>query len=323
MSGRHHRGPKPPKQPKNHFVPIPAHEAGRHRQSRPEPPKHDRLDSALLTGSLALTIEALTPIHVGAGWFDEQGNELVKATIFSAGRPVVPGSSIKGACRQLHEALTSSGDPWSGQGLDAARENGLSALLFGHLGWRGRITFDDAVPTAPVELAVGPVRVPHSPLGGWSPGERDYEGHLKEEPKREDQGRRFYGRLTQGQRERGEAMIQAIPAGTRLATVLRFHNVDAAELGSVLFALGLGTPRFPVKLGGFKNEPLGWARFAVGELTRRRGLGRAIVDDGTALVAEAIEAAGQRFQKDEPWSRVLDKCADHFDPSADLRRLKR
>lgn len=304
--------------PRNYIVPIPFHEESRSRPARSEPPTHDRLLGERLTGSLALEIEALTPLHVGAGWFDEQGNQLVKATLRSAGRPVLPGSSIKGTCRQLHEALTGSADPWEGsQGLRGACENGLSALLFGHLGWRGRITFDDAVPTASVELAVGPVRVPHSPLGGW-PGKK-----LPKPPPREDQGRRFYGRLKKGRREPGEAMIQAIPPGTRLSTALRFTNVDAAELGSILFALGLGVPEFPLKVGGFKNEWLGWARFSLGELTRRRGLGRASVEDGSTLVAEAVAEATERFGREPAWSKVLEECEGHFDPSEDLQELGR
>ncbi|MEM9553461.1 MAG: RAMP superfamily CRISPR-associated protein [Acidobacteriota bacterium] len=306
--GRHGK-----EEPKNYFVPVPWSSRG--KAAVTSPPTHEALRQDRWTGGLELIVEALSPLHVGTGFFDEQDGRLVKATILRRGEPVIPGSSIKGACRQLREALTGSGSPFEAKG-------DVSASLFGALGQRGRVSFDDAVPTEPVRLQTRAVRTPHSPLGGWRP--RSPEGskrNPRKKPRSDLQGRRFYGAFDDLHPRPGRGRIQVIPQHTRLRTALRFWNVEPFELGTVLAALGVLSCEegFTPKLGGAKYETLGWVRYVPGEHQLRSGLGCVECGSDDAVWKEAADAARLRFGGREPWSSVLAACLERFRAQADLR----
>jgi len=134
--------------PRNYFaLPVP-----RTRQES-EPVFHDRLDADLGSGVIELDVETLSPVHVGSGTFGIFQGQLVKELMRRAGEPIVPGSSIKGMCRQVYEVLTDSASPFR-EMYRKSRQQPLSAAgaLFGALGYQGRIGFDDAVLKADVEL---------------------------------------------------------------------------------------------------------------------------------------------------------------------------
>ncbi|RCK78244.1 MAG: DUF324 domain-containing protein [Candidatus Ozemobacter sibiricus] len=83
-----------------HFVPLP--ERGVKRQ--PAPP-HDRFQH--LSGSLVVRLRTLSPVFIGKG--GEQGQDREHQQLLtSAGRPVIPGSSLKGMIRSTFEAVTES-----------------------------------------------------------------------------------------------------------------------------------------------------------------------------------------------------------------------
>lgn len=205
----------------------------------------------LCAGALELDIETLAPVYVGSGAFGLVDGQMVREPTRYAGQLVIPGSSLKGACRQIHEVLTMSGSPFAerppskrNQTPEQQRKTdqlSRTGALFGLLGRAGRISFDDALPLGPLD----PVAVKLS------------EAYQPDNP----QGRRFYGRLPDEARDKQERKIPvlAIPAKARLRTALRFRNVFDYELGSVLLSLGIR--RFLLKLGGGKYDPIGWVRF--------------------------------------------------------------
>lgn len=213
------------------------------------PADHDRLGRNQLSGSATLELEVLTPVHVGSGAYElGRSAGLVKAQIVRNGEPIIPGSSIKGMCRSIHEAVTGSPSPPQ-EGmirLDRPGQCGWSAALFGGFGYQGRISFDDAV-VAESEEAFELAEEEIAP--GYPPPKID-----KRSPER-----RFYG---PGRVETQQFVpVEAISKGSRLRTQLRFRNVQAYELGSVFVALGIG--RFAPKLGGGKYDGLGQVRFHV------------------------------------------------------------
>jgi len=68
---------------------------------------------AVFSGKLCLSLEALTPLHIGDGTLrlsEEAGYEKgsVVKSILSAKSPIIPGSTIKGAARLYYEAITKS-----------------------------------------------------------------------------------------------------------------------------------------------------------------------------------------------------------------------
>jgi CRISPR/Cas system CMR subunit Cmr6 (Cas7 group RAMP superfamily) len=211
---------------------------------------HDLLHGALLTGSLGFEIDVLSPVHVGAGAYGLVDGRVVKAPVVRGGVPVVPGTSIKGACRQIHEVLTQSASPFDRDLPHGEKRRSESTALFGRLGFQGRVSFDDAVPVGPCDLVEVSLSVGYPPQA--------------------EVGRRFYGPMPEGARQPPRIPALAIPRGATLATVLRFRNVRPEELGTVLFSLGVD--RFTPKLGGAKYDPLGWVRFRPVRYRLRGGL---------------------------------------------------
>jgi RAMP superfamily len=76
---------------------------------------HDRYLADRLTGTLVLEYRTETPLHVGSGVFETAeecglagGDTPVRGIVRSLGRPVLPGSSWKGAVRARFEAVTRS-----------------------------------------------------------------------------------------------------------------------------------------------------------------------------------------------------------------------
>lgn len=78
------------------FVPLPR------SVSRHEPAWHHRLDEGRFGVRLRVELEALTPLLIRSG--PREAMSIPER----GGRPILPGSSLKGAVRSLHEALTGS-----------------------------------------------------------------------------------------------------------------------------------------------------------------------------------------------------------------------
>lgn len=230
--------------PRNHF-PVP------HAAVKGDAPQidHGRLDPQRSTGALTLRLEVLAPLHAGTGEFEPVGTRLVRVAMSRGGRPVVPGSTIKGACRQTYEALTDSDSPFPSDRLASRGGSSASAALFGSLGYQGRVGFDDAELTEPVRL----VEVLLS---------QTY-------PPRDKTGRRFYGLLPAGAAQERLIPAWAIPAGSFLRTQLRVRNVDEREIGGVLLSLGVG--RFVLRLGGGRYDGYGCVRVALDRYALRSG----------------------------------------------------
>lgn len=266
------------------------------------PVRHDHVAPSSFTGAIELAIDVLMPIHVGTGAYGLGTAGLTRQAMHAPNGLVVPGSSIKGVCRQVHEVLTSSGSPFDrDEQLDFKRDQrgrpdrsaplslSATAAVFGTLGYAGRVSFDDARPRDRLEPAVERLSVAYPP-----PSEDVLRKHQPELL-----GRRFYGRLPQGVERKREVPVITIPALTQLETVLRFRNLREDELGGVLRSLGLGLPGrakgFTPRLGGGKYDDLGLVRFRPLRYRLRKGLrtvGRDWHDEVAtmAFIAECLAA---------------------------------
>jgi|GEM_PF-6884220 len=209
-----------------------------------------------ISGTIELCIKAVTEIHIGTGGFTEYDGRLVKDVVRTNGIPVIPGSSIKGPIRQIHEAVFQGGDPWQEEvkrGNVSHAQLSLSAALFGALGYQGRLAFEDAVPI-PTDGDAEIVQICLS---------AQYEPRLSE-------GRRFYGKMPQEAQQEPRIPALAIPRGTILLTYLHFDEVTKMELGTILRCMGLADSfkvrdGFQVRLGGGKYDGFGLAKFSPGK----------------------------------------------------------
>lgn len=281
----------------------------RHALSRPPngiernpPPRHDAWSPGLLTGVLTLRLETLPGQYVSPSTgrlalTSSPGGEIVaQQGARAAGRPVLPGSGIKGAVRTLYELLSFSCDPLVRGGDRRDRCTAASCCdacsLFGCQGYSGRVSFTDAVPAAPeaVKVEVRKVPIPWTPKADRTPGQlRLY-----------DLGEATF--LAPGRKTAQSApriLAREVFSGT-FETRLQLANATPVEMGRLLLTLGLGTglsTRFYPRLGGVKYDGKGAVRVAPLALSLT---GEASPREGEACRAEClrwIEAA-----RTSPWA---------------------
>jgi len=104
--------PQDPQQMREHpydFVSLP------NGPKRVEAPGHDKYPQNLYSGILVLRYRTLAPLHVGSGVLESSSecglagrDEPVRGITRRDGRPILPGSSWKGAIRSRYEAVTAS-----------------------------------------------------------------------------------------------------------------------------------------------------------------------------------------------------------------------
>lgn len=223
------------------FVP----EVRAHRKPLAPEAGHERFAPQCYSGRLAYRLQALTHLFVASGRYAlskdvgfDQG-QVVRSCYRVAGRPAVPGSSLKGAVRAVFEAVTpscavtdhrESCRAQSGQNPELCP----ACAVFGAMGYLGRVRFGDAV---------------------WREGQTElYHLQALYRPRRRG-GRKFYrhGRM---QEDPNNEPIEVIPQGSFLEGALNFEDLSAEEVGALCFALGLDGS-FCLKLGGGKPACLG------------------------------------------------------------------
>jgi len=203
------------------------------------PPSHERLGP--LTGELELRFTTPPGRYVAPGTgrlalLAGKNAEPAHAAARRSGRPVIPGTGIKGAVRTIYEMITGSCDPFDrasvckpGSCCDACR-------VFGRLGYLGRAGFGDADAEQSVTVSVEMVPVPHPPHG--TADVRCYDLTPSVHPRA--QPRQVY---------RGS-----------FVGVLSFRGLIGDELGKLLLCLGLAPDpqaRFPLRLGGVRYDGQG------------------------------------------------------------------
>ncbi len=229
-----------------------------------------------LSGVLDLAFDTVSPVHPGAGAFALKGRDVLRAAARRAGVPILPGTSIKGAVRTVFELITASCVLSDRKARCDLKKTGLCAAcgLFGALGYAGRLGFSDGVPCDPPGVSVSTERVgvPYPP-GGARRGSAEGQSSIVTAYK-------FYGRPDADRED--VILVEAYRGSFRGKA--RFRNVTSAELGLVLFALGLGDGEFafPLVLGGGRPAGLGTLRCRVmqgmllehakGHIGRRRPL---------------------------------------------------
>lgn len=253
-----------------------------------------------ITGRLDLSFTTFGDRYVTPGTGElavaEDGGRdiLAQGAARSDGRPVLPGSGIKGAVRTLYEILTGSCSPTGERSVDCTRDAPCSACrLFGPPVGRGlklhqgRIGFDDARPASADAVEVTMERVPegHEPHGEHTRG--DYRLYDL------DPGR-FWNASAERTVPREPILAREVYRG-RFEGRAAFWSLSTLELGLLILALGRGPApdvRFPLRLGGVRFHGQGAVEVEVEGLVR--------VD--SALDRTRLDAQEARTQADD-WAR--------------------
>jgi CRISPR/Cas system CSM-associated protein Csm3 (group 7 of RAMP superfamily) len=256
-----------------------------------------------LTGRLELSYTTLPGNYVTPGTgelrvMQAEGREvLAQGAARLRGKPVLPGTGIKGAVRTLYEILTGSCGPTTSEGrrgVDCAPNQRCAACrLFGHLGQhressnQGRLGFDDATPADAGAVEVTMARVPegHEPHGEHTPGDLrlyDLAAARTKDP------------TTKQTVPREPILAREVYTGRFLGSAT-FWTAMPVELGLLMLALGCSPEedeRFPLRLGGVRFHGQGTVQISV------EGLLRATPD----LKRQRLDAADARKEA-QGWSR--------------------
>lgn len=235
--------------------------------SKKSRPGHDSLHTGdYLSGELHYTMTVETLLHVSSGNYaltEDLGiqaknivRDVYKVTVKGETLPAVPGSTLKGAARAIVEAVTEScigvtrvNRQELPSTLRAACRPPLlcpACGLFGAMNRQSRLRFSDAV------LVEGEAVIARMPaLYGPRPWlGRDYKNRA-----RQFKGRKFYFHGRPQPHNQG-TYVEALKPGAVLAGSVAFTNLEPAELGLLLFALGLDS-NFQLALGGGKPVAMG------------------------------------------------------------------
>lgn len=264
-------------------------------------PGHDVLLPDRYSGVITLSLEVLTPLHIGTGLVRVgEGGTLVGAFQRAGDRLVIPGSAVKGMARSIVEAVSYSCAPPAPKGRsvrEMPRDNarpcngegdpprlcpacGLFGFLSGGARYRGRVGFGQFVAADGTRVDPQRLRQLHEPQACR---EHIYlRGH-------EIRGRKFYyhGKRVDPVAAGGKLVYEVAPPGSRFTGELRVTNVTEAELSLLFFALGLDGS-FAPKLGYGKPAYLGSVRFRIESANLRRGV--RIVPEAVGLLLELARA---------------------------------
>jgi len=309
------------------FIPFPDTGPMVHRALRPAA-CHDRRQPGTWFGALHLRATCLQPVHVGSGFKAEQNGGIVRRSARTGARLGIPGSSFKGVIRSRFEAITRScafeppserdkvlsqtyRDVEQGRLTDDVKKLPLfdgrcgerellcpACALFGFENSNGtlrsRISFadltteDDVAPeTRDMPSQFGP-RIHH--LGKFriddSRGLREFVvGPLH--------GRKFYVDSAVREPAVGHERVEAMASGTHLLGTIQLFNVETAELGALLVALGVAPASF-LKVGAGKGH--GFGRIRLDAMTYRlRDDRRRSKEPDVAGYSAAFEASHDRW----------------------------
>jgi CRISPR/Cas system CSM-associated protein Csm3 (group 7 of RAMP superfamily) len=260
MTYQRHPGPPPAPKPYD-FLALPEG-----RIERRAPIGHDAIRANLLTGRIELELEALSPVHVASGLMmltDEARRPLVRELVRVAGVPVVPGSSLKGCVRAAVEAISRSCIratrarelPRELEGCRNKENLCVACRIFGAQDFQGLVRFSDMTLVGDPGQSVMVAEVPQF----FQPRTRELT-YLQNTPRgRFVRGRKFY--MHGARQASGDGPIEVCEVGSHFGGRIDFSNLDRAQLGLLLTALGQDPAHpFALKLGGAKPACYGSAQ---------------------------------------------------------------
>lgn len=209
--------------------------------------RHDTWIENTFTGYVHFELVTLQPIHIGSGKFRERNGELYMEFYNHNGKPIIPGSSIKGVIH--HHLITLIGEDNTAVLFGVINKS--RKLGHGKKSTEGRfpksksqasfVLFSDGKPVGNVNI-LGK-RMPER----WSPKKNPpydcnvkyYKGNVSpESPKKEK--------------------IEVVPEDSKFNFRMSFRNLEDKEIGAILTAMGLHESyRHGIKIGGGKGYGLG------------------------------------------------------------------
>ena len=222
-----------------------------------------------LSGMLKVRLVTVDPLFIGSGFQELENGQFVKQSLTENGRPVIPGSGLKGAVRQICRAVSESCVPKDiceiklpeiklpektkkitflqcRSEKDAVQDQACIVCdMFGKMGWGSKVFFSDLVAESEktVRCCAAQQFSPHPDAEKYldKAGFHAYKFYLTE-----------ISEVTKPQND----LLRAVPPKTVFTGEITYRNLDQKELGLLLFGLGQSRT-ISLKLGGYRNEGFG------------------------------------------------------------------
>lgn len=218
------------------------------------------------SGILKVRLVTVDPLFIGSGFQELEDGQFVKQTLTEHGRSVIPGSSLKGAVRQICRAVSQSCVPqetWKSRrpckpiipndtkfqcrSSDNPKQDSACIVcdMFGKMGWCSKVFFSDLVAeNGKTEcLEAAQQFAPHP----------DTEKYLNENGCHKY---KFYKTAISEVTMPKKDKLRAVLPKTVFTGEITYRNLDKKELGLLLFGLGQSRT-ISLKLGGYRNEGFG------------------------------------------------------------------
>ncbi len=243
------------------FVELPATDSGYIQCEK-------RRDSAhKLSGLLKVRLVTVDPLFIGSGFQELEDGQFVKQTLTEHGKPVIPGSGLKGAVRQICRAVSQSCVPEEKyinrigyqkkrvdirlpsetmlQKKQAGNSGCIVCDMFGKMGWSSKVFFSDLIAESSETIRCRAAQQfsPNAAADRYL----DYYGNHRY---------KFYRTKITKETKPQNDQLRAVPPKTSFTGEITYRNLDERELELLLFALGQ-TKTISLKIGGYRNEKYG------------------------------------------------------------------
>lgn len=209
-------------------------------------------------GSIDLEIICCTDIYIGSGfsYMPENSSEFVYRSVMFDGKPIIPGSSLKGVVRNMASAASNGCIP----SVKAEQlPSGITPIkcsrgdfcivcdMFGTMGKGSKVIFSDMHSDNAV-LQIRKMNAQYTPKNAYT----DDNGVSL--------GYKFYYTGENHYEMPNKVNVQVVKKGAVFKGRVHFKKLTEEQLSLLMFSLGLDETEgwdIHLKIGGFKNEGIG------------------------------------------------------------------
>jgi len=211
-----------------------------------------------LSGMLKVRLVTVDPLFIGSGFQELEDGQFVKQTLTENGRPIIPGSGLKGAVRQICRAVSYSCVPKEKirmpRGTFSQCKNEREAKfdsgcivcdMFGKMGWSSKVFFSDLIAESgeTIRCRAAQQFPPHPEAEKYLDGDNCH-------------AYKFYKTKIDSVTKPQNDLLRAVPPKAVFTGEITYRNLEEQELELLLFALGQ-TKTISLKIGGYRNEKFG------------------------------------------------------------------
>ncbi len=265
------------------------------------------------SGMLKVRLVTVDPLFIGSGFQElegtEEGMQFVKQSLEENGKPIIPGSGLKGAVRHICRAVSKSCVPQDSCRISLPRGTNLQCKPEKESYWLERATEEERAKWAKMKKAQKEAKLDHACIVcdmfgkmGWSSkvffsdlvaesgktehfrAAQQFAPHPDAEKYLNGGCHRYKFYYTDIRKDDKNSpqrdLLRAVPPKTVFTGEITYRNLDQKELGLLLFGLGQSRT-ISLKLGGYRNEGFGTVNLT---------LASDEIDDPQALANEYIDS---------------------------------